>query len=213
MSATLLANEVVGDVQRHRLPSFNGPIVGEFAVAATGNPQSAENFARLRQQAYADGLAQGHARAYAETKAELERRAACLQRLCDELGAPLATVDDSVVETVAELAVLIARHLVRRELRHDPGEVVGVVRETMRQLPLATRRARIHLHPEDAELVQQALSIGADTAWQLEPDPLVNRGGCVVETESSRIDATVETRLAAIASKMFGGERESDRAR
>ena len=42
--------------------------------------------------------------------------------------------------------------------------------------------------------------------------PLVARGGCVVETETSRIDATVESRIAAIASKMFGGERESDRA-
>ncbi|MBI2801303.1 MAG: flagellar assembly protein FliH [Gammaproteobacteria bacterium] len=212
MAATLDASEVVGDVLRHRLPAFQGPIVGASAttkIAAHG----ADSPSQQRKRAYAEGFEQGRARAYLDTRAELERQAHCLQKLCEQLAAPLAAVDESVVESVAELAVLIARHLVRRELRHDPGEVVGVVRETMRQLPLATRRARIHLHPDDAELVQQALSIGPDTAWQLEPDPLINRGGCVVETESSRIDATVEARLAAIASKMFGGERGSDRAR
>ena len=211
MAATLNANEVVGDVLRHRLPAFQGPIVGDSATTKTAS-HGAESSAQQRKRAYTEGFEQGRARAYLDTKAELERRAHRLQKLCEQLDAPLAAVDASVVESVAELAVLIARHLVRRELRHDPGEVVGVVRETMRQLPLATRRARIHLHPDDAELVQQALSIGPDTTWQLEPDPLINRGGCVVETESSRIDATVEARLAAIASKMFGGERGSDRA-
>ena len=114
----------------------------------------------------------------------------------------------------AYLAVLIARHLVRRELKANPGEIVGVVRETMRHLPIAPRAARIRLHPEDVELVQNAFALRDDTKiWRLEPDPLVTRGGCVVETDSSRIDASVESRLAAIASRMLGGEREGDRAR
>ena len=60
--------------------------------------------------------------------------------------------------------------------------------------------------------MRNALSLRDDQShWQFEPDPLIARGGCMVETESSRIDASVETRLAAIASKMFGGERGSDR--
>ena len=57
-----------------------------------------------------------------------------------------------------------------------------------------------------------SLSIDTDgISWRVEADPLISRGGCIVETETSRIDATVESRIAAIASKMFGGERESDR--
>jgi flagellar assembly protein FliH len=103
---------------------------------------------------------------------------------------------------------------VRRELKTDPGEVVGVVRETMRHLPIAPRAARIRLHPDDVELVQSAFALRDDSkTWRLEPDPLITRGGCVVETDTSRIDATVESRLAAIASRMLGGERESDRVR
>jgi flagellar assembly protein FliH len=210
MAATLLPSELAGSVLRHRLPTMAGPIVGEdarVAQAAPGLP-TAREIEQIRQKAYDDAYAQ----AYAAREQELAQRAARLRRLYDELGAPLAALDDAVVERLAELAVLVARHLVRRELKHNPGEVVAVVREAMRQLPLATRRARIHLHPDDVELVQDALGLTGDTAWQLEPDPLLSRGGCIVETESSRIDAQVESRIAAIASKMFGGERESDRA-
>ena len=100
----------------------------------------------------------------------------------------------------------------RRELKTEPGEVVGVVRETLKYLPVASRGIRLRLNPDDSELVRDALSLGHDVLdWQLEADPLIARGGCIVETESSRIDASVEARLAAIVAKMFGGERESDR--
>lgn len=208
MAATLHPNEFVGDVTVHRLAPVSGPIVGEFRTVGPRAP-SPQDLEQLRQRAYDDA----YARAYAERAAALDQHAQRLQLLCTQLSTPLAAVDTVVVEALAELAVSIARHLVRRELKHAPGEVIGVVRDAMRQLPLATRRARIHLHPEDAEMVHDALNLGPDTAWQLEPDPLISRGGCIVETESSRIDAQVESRIAAIASKMFGGERESDRAR
>lgn len=218
MTVTLLAAERLGTVTRHAMPAITGPIVGDSyqppgAREREAAPLTAEEIARIRAQAFQSAYAEGLAAAYADAAHRVQEEAGRVRQLCDELAAPLAKVDDAVVEAVAELAITIARHLVRRELKHSPGEVVGVVREAMRQLPLATRRARIHLHPEDLVLVQDALAIRADTAWELEADPLVTRGGCVVETETSRVDAQVESRIAAIASRMFGGERGEDRGR
>lgn len=201
-----------GEIARHALPTMSGPIVGEHCQDPL-TPPSAPEIARLcaqaYQSAYAEGLAKGNAEAAQRIKQEVQR----LSSICAQLAAPLASVDDLVVDSVAELALTIARHLVRRELKHAPGEVVGVVREAMRQLPLATRQARIHLHPDDFVLVQEALAVRTDTAWHLEADPLIARGGCLVETETSRVDAQVESRIAAIASRMFGGERGEDRGR
>lgn len=212
MIANLLQRDRAGEVAVHPLPVMVGPIVGQgfphVPAAAT-----TEELTQIRKLAYSDAYSQAYAKASREAHTDYARRAAQFKQICDGLVASLATVDDEVVECVAELAVLIARHLVRRELKTNPGEVIGVVREAMRQLPLATRHARIHLHPEDVALVQQALNLGTESGWQLEADPLLTRGGCIVDTESSRIDAQVESRVAAIASKMFGGERESDRVR
>ncbi|RMG30702.1 MAG: flagellar assembly protein FliH, partial [Gammaproteobacteria bacterium] len=46
--------------------------------------------------------------------------------------------------------------------------------------------------------------------WKLVEDPTLSRGGCRVETESSRIDATVEQRLHAVLARFLGGERQGD---
>lgn len=198
-------------------PIIEGPIAGEEYIPDVRMP-TAEELEALQRAAREEGFREGHAegsrRGYASGEAAVKAQLDALKGIVLQLAEPLANLDDAVVQAVSDLAVLIARHLVRRELKANPGEVVGVVRETMRHLPIAPRAARIRLHPEDAELVQSAFALGDDErSWRLEPDPLITRGGCIVETDASRIDASVESRLAAIASKMLGGERESDRGR
>ena len=177
---------------------------------------TARELESTHQQAFDEGFELGSNEGYADGQAraaqDIQARGAALDAVIEQLVNPLATLDEEMVTAVAELALLIARHLVRRELKTAPGEVIGVVRETMRLLPIASRGTTLHLNPDDAELVRSALAIDTDgIRWRMEADPLIARGGCIVETETSRIDATVESRIAAIASKMFGGEREGDR--
>lgn len=214
MAGVLGAEQLRGEVVRLELPAMEGPIVGESGTHPAVHVPTAREIEALHREAYAEGLAAGRQEGVKRGMLEMDRKIKQLETLMRELATPFAALDEAVVSAVAELAITIARHLVRRELRTDPGEIVGVVRETMRQLPVAARNPRLKLHPEDLELVREALSLGDEArSWRLEADPLLARGGCVVETESSRIDATVETRIAAIASKMLGGEREADRAR
>lgn len=206
------------DIQRFEFPVVEGEIVTDNNSDADshGGMLTARQLEELHQQAHQDGYAAGQAEGYAVGErlaaVEVGEKTAALQEVIASLARPLAKLDNELVDCVAELALLIARHLVRRELKIAPGEVVGVVRESLKHLPIATRGTTIRLNPEDVDLVRSALSLGDDAStWVLEPDPLIARGGCIVETETSRIDASVENRLAAIASKMFGGERESDR--
>ncbi len=46
--------------------------------------------------------------------------------------------------------------------------------------------------------------------WTICEDPLMSRGGCLVTTKTSRIDATVENRLNAAIAAVMGGERKID---
>lgn len=201
-------------VARFEFPDIDGTVID--GLGGTGAMPTARQIEQMHREAYEEGFESGRSAGHAEGlergEAEQRRRAEVLDGVLRELTTPLAELDEEMVESVGELALLIARHLVRRELKATPGEVVGVVRETLRHLPVATRGTTIHLNPEDVDIVRNALALGDEAGnWRLEPDPLVTRGGCVVETETSRIDASVETRLAQIASKMLGGERESDR--
>ncbi|MCC6708569.1 MAG: flagellar assembly protein FliH [Gammaproteobacteria bacterium] len=203
-----------GVVTPYELPDIEQILVRNSANGA--GVVTARELESIHKQAYAEGFENGTMEGYADGQrraaADIEARCEVLDNITMQLIAPLAKLDEEMVNSVAELALLIARHLVRRELKTAPGEVIGVVRETMRLLPIASRGTTLHLNPDDAELVRSALSIDTDgISWRVEADPLISRGGCIVETETSRIDATVESRIAAIASKMFGGERESDR--
>ncbi|MCZ6893784.1 MAG: flagellar assembly protein FliH [Gammaproteobacteria bacterium] len=204
----------IDEVTTYELPNVEGMIQGEFEGSAS--MPTARQLEAMHRHAYAEGFAAGEkdgcAAGEQRAAADVEQRIAVLDGILRDLSAPLAVLDHELVESVANLALLIARHLVRRELKAKPGEVVAVVRETIKHLPVASRGTTLHLNPEDVRLVREALALGNDALdWRLEADPLIARGGCIVETETSRIDASVETRLAAIASKMFGGERESDR--
>ena len=78
-------------------------------------------------------------------------------------------------------------------------------------LPVAASNVHMKLHPEDAGLVREALgSSEKEQPWNIVEDPLLSRGGCLVVTETSQIDATVESRLNSAIAAVMGGEREED---
>jgi len=105
----------------------------------------------------------------------------------------------------------VAKQLVRRELKTDPGQVLAVVREAMAALPLAARNVRLHLHPEDATLVREMLTLGDnERGWQIVEDPVLSRGGCKISSDTSQIDASVERRLHTVIANVLGGQRETD---
>jgi flagellar assembly protein FliH len=124
----------------------------------------------------------------------------------------MALIDEQMQQQIAELSISIAQHLLRRELRQDPEQVIAIVRETLALLPATTPDIRVLLHPEDASLVRARLAqpVGVG-AWTIIEDPTLARGGCRVTAGLSQIDARVETRLAAVVTAVLGEDRARER--
>jgi flagellar assembly protein FliH len=161
-----------------------------------------------------EGREQGHKEGSAQAKTESQQLYNELAALFNSLSNPVSQLDDELESSIAELTLAIARQLVRREIKTEPGEIVAVVREAVRALPISARNPTIYLHPEDMQLVRNALSLGDDEkSHRLEEDILLTRGDCRVETESSYIDASIEARLSAIAINMLGDERSQDKSK
>jgi flagellar assembly protein FliH len=75
-------------------------------------------------------------------------------------------------------------------------------------LPAATRDVRVHLHPEDATVVREKLATPtADRAWTIVEDPVMQRGGCRVTTDTAHIDARMDTSIQTIMATILGEER------
>lgn len=175
----------------------------------------AEAFEQGKQQGYAEGKKEGfeagHKQGYEENQHLLQKQAAELNSLLEALSEPFKNLDEAIEQELVKLTIAIASQLIRRELRLEPGEIVGVVREAINALPLASQKVTVNLHPDDAALVRSALKLDESMPpWRLQENPLLSRGGCTVETEVSRIDASVESRLAAVVATVLGGERRED---
>ncbi len=166
--------------------------------------------AEAHQEAFAQGLAEGREAGRAEVRAQVERLAAMIH----ELARPFEVQDAEVERELLTLAMALARQIVRRELKSDPTQIIGIIREAIAALPVAAREVRVHLHPEDGAVVREHLApTDAERAWVMVEDPVMARGGCRITTATSRIDARLETRLAALLSELMGDERHAVGAR
>ena len=197
-------------VERWRLPEVEGPVVG------LGDARRRQELEALKaqQQAETRGYEAGLARAQAETHpriAALDERIRRLDEVLGLLARPLAQLDAEVERDLVQLALAVGKQLARRELSVDPAQMIAIVREALAQLPAAARAVRVHLHPQDAATVCERLSASAERVWTVIEDPTLSRGGCLVQSESSRIDARFESRVAAIAAGALGDERSAAR--
>ncbi|MGC8520467.1 MAG: flagellar assembly protein FliH [Steroidobacteraceae bacterium] len=198
-------------VERWQLPEVSGPVIG---LAESRRRQDTE-LQQVLQQAEARGYQAGLERAQGEVRARLaalEERAQRLDAVFRVLARPLDQLDAEVEAQLVQLALAIGKQLVRRELRIEPAQIIAIVRDSIGQLPLAAREVRVHLHPLDAAAVREHLSAGnGERVWTLVEDPTLARGGCLVQSDSSRIDARLESRIAAVAASALGDERATDR--
>jgi len=198
------------EYERWELPDVgaDGARGGQGGSAAL---MTARQLEKIHAQAYEEGLALGKREGLEQGRALAREQAARLERICAQLEAPLRELDKTVIDELTRLAIVIARHIIRREIKADPGQVVAAIEQAVGELPAASRGVRLHLNPEDGVLVRELLAerIGA-AGWEIVDDPLLTRGGCKVTTESSHIDASVERRLSQVVAELMGGEREED---
>jgi flagellar assembly protein FliH len=201
-------------IERWRLPEVEGPIVG--GARQDRRAAAAEDSVR---QALKDGETRGYeagmARARAEMSAKLtavDERIKRLDAALQLLARPFQQLDADIENELAQLALSIGKQLARRELHAEPTQVIAILRESLALLPIAAREVRVHLHPEDAATVREHLTTpAADRAWTIVEDPTLSRGGCVIHSQSSRIDARLEARIAAVAASALGDERAATR--
>jgi flagellar assembly protein FliH len=205
-SATTVASET-HDSLSWNPPSINGPRANRRNKPTLSELEDVERAAW--DEAYAKGLEAGRAAGEQEIRKRFEQ-VNNIESILNALAKPLQQLDKDVETQLVALAFAIAKHVVRRELRIDPSQVIAVVRETVNLLPLAQRNVRVHLHPEDARLLRERLAEPqSERAWSIVEDPVTARGGCRVSTDNSQIDARLETRLAAIFAHLMGDERDN----
>jgi flagellar assembly protein FliH len=187
---------------------WTAPDMGDASPAQ--KMPTVSGLADLQEEAYREAFEQGLEEGRAAGRAQVQEQVERLAGMFYDLAKPFEELDAEVERELLSLAMALARQIVRRELKADPTQIIGVIREAIASLPVAARDVRVHLHPEDAAVVRQNLApTESERAWELIEDPVMARGGCQVTSATSRIDARLETRLGAILSELMGTERQA----
>lgn len=178
-------------------------------------PLTLEELERIRQEAYNEGFAAGEKDGFRsstlkvrqEAEAALGAKLGSLERLMRSLFDPIAEQDAQLEKSMVGLVEHITRQVIQRELVLDSSHIESVMREALKLLPLGVGNVRLYINPQDFEQVK-ALRERHEETWRIVEDASLQPGGCRVETEHSRIDATVETRISQIMAKLLDQAHE-----
>ncbi len=171
--------------------------VAESTDHASDPSTFAMNAAQIESDAYARGLADGEATARQYAEATIASSVQALTDAIESVRAHEARWTSNAEENVAALAIMVARHLVQREVDADPEIVRGLVHRALSQFPI-DQVITVRLNPEDvascgATVKPDAAGRMRDVRWI--SDAHIQRGGCLVEGRERIIDGRVDTSL------------------
>jgi flagellar assembly protein FliH len=197
----LSAAEIAAQIEDARTHAHvEGWAAGHHDGFAAGQPEGLAT-------GHATGLAEGHAKGYEEGlqagRAEANAERLHLRKLLDKSAQQIGAIEQQLGDALIDLALDIARQVVRRELTQNTAVICSVVDEIMHALPAHSHSLKIWLHPDDVALIETYLGAEHPQAgWRLLVDDTVLRGGCRAETPFGAIDATVQTRWQRVAASL-----------
>jgi len=173
-------------------------------------PLTLEELESIRQEAYNEGFVTGEKEGFHSTSLKVRQEAevalaaklAPLELLMANLFEPIAEQDTQIEKSLVELVQHITRQVIQRELAIDSTQIEHVMREALKLLPLGVGNVRLYVNPQDFEQVKN-LRERHEESWRIVEDESLLPGGCRVETEHSRIDASIETRITQAMAQLF----------
>jgi flagellar assembly protein FliH len=178
-------------------PAMQFPTAAE--LEALRDDARAEGYAEGREE----GRAAGHAEALEAGRQEVALEMETLRAIAGTFSQAVTAADETIASDVLDLALHLARSMVRTAFTVRPELIIPIVREAIDYLPVLQQPAILALNPEDIEIVRAALSDELDKGgWRVVADSQVGRGGCKVDTASNQIDAQASARWARLANAL-----------
>lgn len=160
---------------------------------------SAQEKARLIDEGYARGLADGERKGLASAQARVDQALSVVNDLTTQLREVASLAPAILEENIAALAVIVARQIVAREVSLERELVADLIRRALTEFPI-DQGVRIRVNPLDLAALTISNATGTapitasrDASWLA--DARVARGGCLVEGRDRIVDGRVDTAL------------------
>lgn len=174
---------------------------------------------QIKQEAYQNAFNQGQLEGsdagYREGIAKAEEEAATMRaqaaQVLEQTEKLRRQTLSAMEQEIVDLALEIAEKLLSAQLTLEPQMVMQVAVESLR-LVADRLNVVLYINPLELELVENRKDklrnvLPARAQLQVIADSSVQPGGCRVETEQGRVDATMETRRTELIKALYGREK------
>jgi flagellar assembly protein FliH len=153
-----------------------------------------EGFEQGKEQGYQEGI---------EKALELVKR---FEHLVNQFEKPLELLDNEIEQELVSLTLKLARAVVGHEIKTHPEHILTTLRQGVDSLPLKEQGVVIRLHPDDYQLTQELYTANQleKNRWELESDPSLSHGDCIILSQRSSIDMRLESRMSAVLQELEG---------
>jgi len=181
-------------IERWQAPFFEAPV----------EPDPPKNAAELEKLAHAKGFQLGKWEGLEAGRLEAEQLAKRMTEIVAEMAQPFRSLDQLVAKELAQLAMLIAKQVLRRELSANSEVITSIASEALKTLSSRDGEIEVFLNPADVAAVQELMVESMDgKSWRLVEDSDLMPGGCKVKTPMSYVDASIEKQLELVFNTML----------
>lgn len=159
-----------------------------------------EGLKQGHEEGLKQGIEQGHSEGVEQAKVLISR----FESLLQQFEQPLALLDTEIEQELLSLTIKLTRAVIGHELKTHPEHILVALRQGVDSLPLKDQGITIRLHPDDHHLVEELYSANQlqKNRWELEADPSLSPGDCIINSQRSRVDMRLEQRISTVLEEM-----------
>ena len=159
---------------------------------------------KIRAEAYLQGKQAGLEEAEQQFGATLKAFAGAVA----EIGRLRQTILKNSSHDMLQLVIAISAQIIQQEISISAEIIVATIQKALRAAARADE-FHIKINPTDFETATQnrpllLASISGLRNITFEAAPEISRGGCLIESEQGRVDATIETQIDEVRQHLSG---------
>jgi len=133
------------------------------------------------EQGHKEGFTQGHEQGLEAGLAEAKALLSRFEGLLSQFEKPLQLLDGDIEHTLMSLTMALAKSVIGHELKTHPEQILSALR----------------LGVESVETLYSSTQLTRNQ-WQLEADPSLTAGDCIISSQRSLVDLTLSSRIEAV---------------
>ncbi|TAJ99477.1 MAG: hypothetical protein EPO39_16620 [Candidatus Manganitrophaceae bacterium] len=199
-----------GETQEQGISAYMLREVSPSGPGPSSSDQIGGKLSAIERDAYERGFASGEKAGREFGLQQIEATHQLLSGLLEELQAVKPNLIKSAEKEILQLALAVARRILRQEISQNPEKLLGSIRTVLQKMG-QIETLLIHLHPQDLERLRKDRDkvvewVGKVQWLRLEADGSLRPGECIIESNDQIVDMRIDSQLAVIEEELLKTE-------